>query len=128
MLRNKKINISKDFIDLLKIHFNNDYEVGGVIFAYKKGFKNIIDTLSFKKGEKMHIDFNDDDNSLFEVPPKHFIVGTWHTHPFQNKITASNIDLLQWKKWNKKYLHLIFNGNGIKIYTAKGEIIYDRQI
>lgn len=128
MLRSKKININKDFIDLLKIHFNNDYEVGGVIFAYKKRFKIVIDTLSFKKGNRMHIDFTSDDVALFEVPPKHYIVGTWHTHPFQNKIAASNIDLAQWKKWNRKYLHLIFNGNEIKIFTSKGDIVYDRKI
>lgn len=128
MLLSKKIEISDDFINLLRIHFNRDYEVGGIIFGYKKGFKIILDTISFKRGQSMHIDFTEEDLSLFEAPKRYYVIGTWHTHPFQAKIEASNIDFRQWEKWNRKYLHLIFNGNKIKIYTSKGEVIYDRKI
>lgn len=128
MLISKRIEISEDFFNLLKIHFNQEYEVGGVMFAYKRGFKIILDTISFKKGHAMHIDFTEEDLSLFEVPKKYYTIGTWHTHPFQNIVKASIIDLNQWKKWNEKYIHLIYNGKEIKIYTSKGEIMYEQKI
>lgn len=128
MLKLKRIRISDDFEKMLKIHFNNDYEVGGVIFAKRDLFNIYLETLSFKKGFPISISFNEEDIQLFEVPKGNIIMGTWHTHPFQEKVQASNIDFYQWKKWNKKYIHLIFNGKQIKIYTSKGEVIYDAKI
>lgn len=47
MLRLKKIKISDNFKKMLKIHFNNDYEVGGIIFAKKDIFNISLETLSF---------------------------------------------------------------------------------
>ena len=91
-------------------------------------FSIYLETLSFKKGFPISISFNEEDIQLFEVPKGNIIMGTWHTHPFQEKVQASNIDFYQWKKWNKKYIHLIFNGKEIKIYTSKGEVIYNAKI
>ena len=59
MLRLKKIKISDNFKKMLKIHFNNDYEVGGIIFAKKDIFNISLETLSFKKGFPISISFND---------------------------------------------------------------------
>lgn len=122
------IKLSKDFRKLLKIHFNAHYEVGGIIFAKRNIFYTSLETISFKKGKPVSITFDSDDVALFEKPKGNFIVGTWHTHPFQKEIQASSIDLKQWKKWNKNFIHLIYNGNKIKIYTSKGEVIYVEQI
>ena len=49
MLKLKRIRISDDFEKMLKIHFNNNYEVGGVIFAKRNLFNIYLETLSFKK-------------------------------------------------------------------------------
>lgn len=124
MLVYKRIKLSKTLIKLLKIYFNKDYEVGGILFAHRKGLRIVIDTLSFKKGNPFSIDFDDKDVSLFEVPTKHVIIGTWHTHPFQQEVSPSSIDLEQWDKWKKRYIHLIYNGEEIKIFTSKGEVLY----
>ncbi|MBR3882016.1 MAG: hypothetical protein IKJ36_01980 [Clostridia bacterium] len=123
MWRFNKFKISKDVKRLLKIHFKKEYEVGGVVFAKNKFFYTEIETLSFKKGAPLTITFNKEDTSLFEIPKGNFIVGTWHTHPFQKEVNASSIDLNQWKKWNKKFIHLIYNGEKLKIYTSKGGLI-----
>ena len=45
MLRLKKIKISDNFKKMLKIHFNNDYEVGGIIIAKKDIFNISLETL-----------------------------------------------------------------------------------
>lgn len=128
MWKFKRIKLSQDFKSLLKIHFKNQYEVGGVIFAKKHTFFTTLETLSFKKGAPLSITFNEEDEVLFQTPKGNTIVGTWHTHPFQNEIQPSNIDLKQWKKWKKEFIHLIYNGYKIKIYTSKGELIYVEQI
>lgn len=128
MLKLKSIRISNNFKKMLKIHFNNDYEVGGVIFAKKNIYSVYLETLSFKRGFPMSISFNEEDIQLFDVPRGQVIIGTWHTHPFQESVQASSIDFKQWRKWNKKYIHLIFNGKEIKIYTSKGEVIYNAKI
>lgn len=128
MLRLKKIKISDNFKKMLKIHFNNDYEVGGVIFAKKDIFNIYLETLSFKKGFPISISFNDRDIQLFETPKKHIIIGTWHTHPFQENVQPSSIDLKQWRQWRKGLIHLVYNGKQIKIYTAKGELVYVAKI
>ena len=123
MWRFKKIKISKDAKRLLKIHFKQEYEVGGIIFAKNKIFYTEIETLSFKKGAPLTITFDKQDTSLFEIPRGNFIVGTWHTHPFQKEVNPSSIDLKQWKEWNNKFIHLIYNGEKLKIYTSKGGLI-----
>lgn len=128
MWKFKRIKLSQDFKSLLKIHFKNQYEVGGVIFAKKHTFFTTLETLSFKKGAPLSITFNEEDGILFQTPKGNTIVGTWHTHPFQNEIQPSNIDLKQWKKWKKEFIHLIYNGYKVKIYTSKGELIYVEQI
>lgn len=129
MLRLKRIKISNDFKKMLKIHFNNTYEVGGIIFG-KKNIFNIyfLETLSFKRGFTSSITFNSKDLQLFEIPNEYIIIGTWHTHPFQVEIQPSDIDLKQWKKWNKDFIHLVFNGEQIKIYTVEGKLIYVGEI
>lgn len=128
MLRLKKIKISNNFKTMLKIYFNNKYEVGGIIFAKKDLFNIYLETLSFKKGFPISINFCSEDIQLFETPKKHIIIGTWHTHPFQEKVQPSSIDLKQWKKWKKGFIHLIYNGKQIKIYTEKGELVYVAKI
>lgn len=124
MLIFNKLKISEDFKKLLILHFKSNYEVGGIIFAKRKRFYTMLDTLSFKKGTALSISFDDEDFALFTKPEGDFILGTWHTHPFQNEIEPSVIDIKQWNKWNKRLIHLIYNGNEVKIYTAKGELVY----
>lgn len=124
MLIFNKIVLSQEFKRLLKIHFNSKYEVGGIIYAKRKGFQVVLNTLSFKKGVALSLSFYDDDKFLFLKPKRHFILGTWHTHPFQKEINPSSIDLSQWKKWNRRFLHLIYNGTQIKIYNSGGNLIY----
>lgn len=128
MLKLKRIRISDDFEKMLNIHFNNNYEVGGVIFAKRDLFNIYLETLSFKKGFPISISFNEEDIQLFEVPKGNIIMGTWHTHPFQENVQPSNIDLKQWREWRKELIHLVYNGKQIKIYTAKGELVYVAKI
>lgn len=128
MLIFNKLKTGKDFKKLLILHFKPNYEVGGIIFAKRKGFYTILDTLSFKKGNELSINFDNEDFVLFIKPKGDFVLGTWHTHPFQNEIEPSVIDINQWNKWNKRLIHLIYNGNEVKIYTAKGELIYVEKI
>lgn len=65
MWKFKRIKLSQDFKSLLKIHFKNQYEVGGVIFAKKHTFFTTLETLSFKKGAPLSITFNEEDGILF---------------------------------------------------------------
>lgn len=124
MWRFKRIKLSQDLKSLLKIYFKNEYEVGGIIFAKNHICHIKLETLSFKRGAPLSISFNDEDRNLFEIPKDNIIVGTWHTHPFQREIQPSSIDFKQWKRWKKDFIHLIYNGEKIKIYTSKGELIY----
>ena len=128
MWKFRKIKLSKDLKSLLKIYFKEQYEVGGIIFAKRYMFYTMLETISFKKGAPLSICFDNQDVSLFEIPKGNIIIGTWHTHPFQKEIQPSNIDLKQWKKWKKEFIHLIYNGNKIKLYTSKGELIYVKEI
>lgn len=124
MWKLRMIKISKDLKKLLKIHYKANYEVGGIIFAKRKGIFLELETLSFKKGKNFYISFDEDDMQLFEKPIGNFIIGTWHSHPFQKEIKASIIDIEQWKSWEKKFIHIIYNEIEIKIFTSKGELIY----
>lgn len=105
--------------ELIKIYSSFDHEVGGILFGKKDGRYTKIQALSFKHGEKYRIDFTDKDNRMFSPPKDMIILGTWHTHPFQKEPFASSIDIAQWKKWNKDYIHMVVGEKYNKIYKVK---------
>lgn len=122
---NFKINIEKDVIDLIKIYNNYQFEVGGMIFGTKIFNKYVLKTLSLKKGESVSINFSMRDRIIYQLPEKQKIIGTWHLHPMQYKARPSITDLNQWKKWKKKYIHIICTKNDFKIFDSKGECLYE---
>lgn len=122
---NFKINIEKDVIDLIKIYSNYQFEVGGMIFGTKIFNKYILKTLSLKKGESVSINFSMKDKIIYQLPEKQRIIGTWHLHPMQYKARPSIIDVNQWKKWKKKYIHIICTKNDFKIFDNKGMSLYE---
>lgn len=122
---NFKINIEKDVIDLIKIYSNYQFEVGGMIFGTKIFNKYILKTLSLKKGESVSINFSMKDKIIYQLPEKQRIIGTWHLHPMQYKARPSIIDVNQWKKWKKRYIHIICTKNDFKIFDNKGMSLYE---
>lgn len=122
---NFKIDIKNDVIDLIKIYKNYKLEVGGMIFGRKIFNKYVLKTLSFKKGENVRINFSINDKIIYQLPEKQSIIGTWHLHPMQNKVNPSIIDLKQWERWNRKYIHIICARNNFKIFNSKGECLYE---
>lgn len=122
---NFKINIEKDVIDLIKIYNNYQFEVGGMIFGTKIFNKYVLKTLSLKKGESVSINFSMKDRIIYQLPEKQKIIGTWHLHPMQYKARPSITDLNQWKKWKKKYIHIICTKNDFKIFNSKEECLYE---
>ena len=122
---NFKINSEKDVIDLIKIYSNYQFEVGGMIFGTKIFNKYILKTLSLKKGESVSINFSMKDKIIYQLPEKQRIIGTWHLHPMQYKARPSIIDVNQWKKWKKKYIHIICTKNDFKIFDNKGMSLYE---
>ncbi len=122
---NLKIKFENDIVDLLEIYNKYSYEVGGMIFG-KTFFNNyFLRTLSLKKGDKASINFNDKDKRIYDVPDGLKILGTWHFHPMQEQAIPSPIDLKQWKKWKRNYIHIICTKKDFKIFNSRGEKLYE---
>lgn len=106
--------INAAVMELIDVYSLFHHEVGGILFGEENTDYIDVKSLSFKHGEKYKIDFTNEDRKLFSGPEGMSILGTWHTHPFQSEPFASNIDITQWKKWNKKYYHMVVGEKKLK--------------
>jgi len=122
---NFKIAIKKEVIEILMMYKEFCYEVGGMLFGSNVFSKLSIKAISTQKGKPFSITFSNDKSKIYYPPYKQRIIGTWHLHPNQQNLNPSYVDLNQWRKWNKKYIHLLSNGNKLKIYNYKGDCLYE---
>lgn len=102
-----KIRITSNIIDQLYGYFDSDYEVGGALFGSRNKQTIEVMAVSMKYGTDTTITFDKNDLRLFYPPNDMELLGTWHTHPFQNTPIPSVIDYAQWSIWDKKFIHLI---------------------
>jgi len=120
-----KININGNVIKLLKQCMDKPIEYGGMLFGMKLINLN-IQALTTKVGESSSISFKSDDYKIYHIPKGNKIIGTWHHHPITNSLPSS-IDLEQWEKWGKQYVHILTCKNMISVYSYKGEKIYEKR-
>lgn len=118
--------IDAGFEILLKNNLNFPRETGGMIFGKKGFFGYRIITLSQKSGETLSVNFNRYDRKIFCLPYSLTMIGTWHFHPFHLSRNPSYVDIDQYLKWGKWFIHIICNNEGYSIYNYRGVKIYDK--
>ncbi len=118
---NSQINVTQEVFELLRLYYNDSYEVGGIIFGQKSKNSVIIKSISIKKGTSSKINFTIYDNNIFIPPDDMEIIGTWHSHPRDLIPLPSPTDLWQWSNWNKEYIHIIITSHTYSIFNHTGK-------
>ncbi len=118
-----KIEISSSVEQSLYRYIKFPNEVGGGLFGIKEEKCIQIKAISMKQGEEARITFYDTDSRLFSPPEGLILLGTWHSHPFQDNPIPSIIDLTQWKIWQSEFLHLIIGERRLICCNSNGKII-----
>lgn len=125
MLSSTNIEIDYEVIQLLKHVRDYPCEAGGVIFGLKTISDIRLKTLSYKKGDLLSVTFKKNDYQIFYEPDYMEILGTWHFHPGNISSNPSFIDKAQYFMWGRKYIHIICNNLGYKIFDYRGRCIYE---
>ncbi len=118
-----KIVLNSNVINLLRLYYKNEIEVGGAIFGAKSFNRITIDAISHKQGERDKIVFDMDDKKIFSSPEGMILLGTWHSHIGGYAPVPSIIDLHQWYHWDRKLIHLIISSSCVSFFNYKGRKI-----
>lgn len=116
-----KIELDKSVFESFTDYRLYPNEVGGALFGTRNRGTYKIIAISIKQGEQFRISFNEHDSRLFFPPENLILLGTWHTHPFQEVPTPSIIDYAQWRNWGRKLVHIILGESVYSIYNRNGK-------